>query len=456
MYFREVATSLYAWDLFDDGVEQILDNVQEHCLSNSTYLVALMHDEKRPLTDFYYPHNAKRLVYWTEDSRAYWQPNEAAYANSRIKPRLSDNPELQGTDWLQQLIDASRKRNMYTGAELSHTWIDKQRVKEEYPDIVQRTISGELIDQRMCFNNPDVRAYGIALYTDLIANYDIDMVQTCVRGFADSPRVWSTGAAGATTEIDRLLLTVMGGCFCEHCERRAREEFSLDWDAIVERLRWIADGHDRFNARQAFDLALLRQSTTTAAAFLLDTPELYAWLKFRTDSLTEFYKEIHTACHAVRDTIDVRLNHYATYPELMGLDLKGVAPYIDSVRSSDYAEQSGSMQRVQEWKRGYLHSIRRAIGVEKYFNSAVSPRPKATPELVRAGVRVSAECGANGLSMGHYDGSWLDCLKAVGDGLRDAGVIVLPREASPSARPVNSNANGSVTAKANAVAGGDR
>ena len=38
-----------------------------------------MHDEKRPLTDFYYPHNPKRLVYWTEDSRAYWQPNPDSY-----------------------------------------------------------------------------------------------------------------------------------------------------------------------------------------------------------------------------------------------------------------------------------------------------------------------------------------------------------------------------------------
>jgi len=430
MYFREVATSLYAWDLLDEGVETILDNVQEHCLSNSTYLVALMHDEKRPLTDFYYPHNPKRLVYWTEDSRAYWQPDAAAYAHSRIKPRPSDNSELQGTDWLQILIDASRRRNMYTGAELSHTWIDKERVREVFPDIVQRNIHGEPIDQRLCFNNPDVRAYGLALYSDLVANYDIDMVQTCVRGFAEGPRVSSTAATG---EKDRLLGTVLGGCFCEHCARKAEEAHGLDWDALVDRLRWLADGHDRFNARQAFDLALLRQSTTSVAAFLLDTPELYAWLKFRTDSLTEFYSEIHAACHAIKSSIDVRLNHYAAYPELMGLDLKGVAPYLDSVRSSDYAEQSGSAERVDQWKRGYLHSIRRAIGVEKYFNSAISPRPRANPDLVKAGIRVSAECGANGLSIGHYDGSWLDCLKAIRQGLDEAGICVLPRTADAQA-----------------------
>ena len=77
---------------------------------------------------------------------------------------------------------------MYTGAELSHTWIDKERVADEFADVVQLDINGKPFDQQICFNHPDVRAYGIALYTDLVANYDLDMVQTCVRGLQPRPR----------------------------------------------------------------------------------------------------------------------------------------------------------------------------------------------------------------------------------------------------------------------------
>ena len=73
--------------------------MERETLTNSVYLVALMHDEKRPLTDYYYPHNPRRKVYWTEDSRAYWTPNPDSYKHSRIKPRLSDNDELKGRDW---------------------------------------------------------------------------------------------------------------------------------------------------------------------------------------------------------------------------------------------------------------------------------------------------------------------------------------------------------------------
>jgi hypothetical protein len=422
MIFREVVASLYAWDLLDEGLEHMLDVLERETLTNSVYLVALMHDEKRPLTDFYYPHNPRRKVYWTEDSRAYWKPNPDSYKHSRIKPRLSDNEELQGHDWLQELIDGGRKRGMTTGAELSHTWLDKERAAGEFQDVVQRDIYGKRFDQQICFNNPDVRTYGIALYTDLAAHYDIDYVMTCVRGFNPGRPTGPTNVPFASNELQRLVGITLGGCFCDACERAAKKR-GLDWGAITERLRWMADGYDRFNARQAFDLNLLFHSVQTATALLAEVPELYQFLKFRTDSITEFFGEIYAAVHKAKPSIDVRLNHYAGFPELMGLDMKGVGQFMDSVRSSDYSEQSGDPARM-EWKRGYLHAVRHAIGVDKYFLSAISPRPKATPELVKQGILISAQCGADALTIGHYDGSWMNCLRAIKEGLEEAGVEI--------------------------------
>lgn len=420
MFWREVVASLYPWDLLDEGLDTLLDVLEAETRTNSTYLVALMHDEKRPLTDFYYPHNPRRKIYWTEDSRAYWQPDPESYRNIRIKPRLSDNPELQGRDWLQELIAGSRRRDMTVGAELSHTWIDKERTRGELADCVQQDIYGQPFPGQICPNNPDVRAYGIALYCDLAGHYDIDFVQTCVRGF--HPGRGQPWTSSASPELQRLTGTVLGGCFCPHC-RAAAEAQGLHWDAMVDRLRWIADGYDRYNHRQAFELNLLWNSSVTSTALLLDTPELHAFLQFRMDSMTAFYREIYKAVHTARPNIDVRLNHFAAYPELMGLDLKAVSKYVDSVRSSDYAEQSGDPKRM-EWKRAYLHSVRRAIGLDKYFLSAISPRPKATPELVKAGILVSAQCGADALTIGHYDGAWLNCLRAIREGLDEAGIII--------------------------------
>lgn len=432
MIFQEVTSSLYAWDLLDEGTERILDLLQEHTLTNSTYLVALMHDEKRPLTDYYYPHNPRRKVYWTEDSRAYWKPNPDNYAHSRIKPRLSERDELRHHDWLQELIDASRRRGMTVGAELSHTWIDKERTQSDLVDCVQRDIRGNPIDQQVCFNNPDVRQYAKSLYIDLATGYDIDFIMTCVRGFNPGP------PPADDTELQRLTAITLGGCFCDHCRHRAEQQ-GIDWGAMVSRLRWIADGYDRFNAPQHFELSLLWNSSVTSTALLADTPEVYRFLKFRCDSITDFFRDVRRSVKAARPDIDLRLNHYSRRPELMGFDLCGVASLFDSVRSSDYSEQSGDPARM-EWKRAYLHSIRRAIGLDKYFLSAVSPRPRATPELVRHGVLISAQCGADGLTIGHYDGSWMPCLRAIKQGLEEADIQVartertMPTEVQEAAR----------------------
>jgi hypothetical protein len=81
-----------------------------------------------------------------------------------------------------------------------------------------------------------------------------------------------------------------------------------------------------------------------------------------------------------------------------------------------------------EWKRAYLHGIRRAVGLDKYFLSAISPRPRATPELVTQGILISAQCGADALTIGHED----HCRGTVFAPPRG---ILLPY--SPSRRPIN-------------------
>ncbi|MBC8231461.1 hypothetical protein H8E77_18075, partial [bacterium] len=97
--------------------------------------------------------------------------------------------------------------------------------------------------------------------------------------------------------------------------------------------------------------------------------------------------------------------------------------HLDSIRSSDYSEQSGDMGRL-EHKRRWLMSVRRAVGEEMHFLSAIGVRPKATPEIIRQGVVVSAQCGVDGLTMGHYDGAPFKNLRAIKEGMELADVEI--------------------------------
>jgi hypothetical protein len=411
VFFSEISASLYAWDVADEGIGRILDNLQEMTRCNSVYLIGLMHYEKRPLTDFFYPHNPVRKSYCPEDSRAYWRPEMVRYG--RIKPITSERDFLKDRDWLQAVIDAVRLRGMRTGVEVSHTIVDGERAAGELADCIQRNIYGERIGKLVCPNNADVREYVRALFADLAANYDVDYIQTCLIPFKSGSDPGQPAA--------RVLAAVLGGCWCDSCAAAA-DRAGLDWDSLRSELMPLADVLARGGPEGARERRLLGSCNTTETAVLLQTPALYEWLRFRVNSMTSFFALIHDEVHAVRDGIDLRLNAYiSSCQELSGLDLRALSAHLDSVRSSDYSEQKGNMDAL-EHKRRWLLAVRQAIGEEMHFLSAIGVRPRATREIIRQGVVVSAQCGADGITMGHYDGAPFSNLRAIREGLELADV----------------------------------
>ena len=71
----------------------------------------------------------------------------------------------------------------------------------------------------------------------------------------------------------------------------------------------------------------------TAAQLFVEIPEFYQWFRFRTESYTAFWKEIHTAAHAAKAGIDVRFNDCWVYPEMLGFNLRAMAPRLTDAAS---------------------------------------------------------------------------------------------------------------------------
>jgi hypothetical protein len=171
-------------------------------------------------------------------------------------------------------------------------------------------------------------------------------------------------------------------------------------------------------------MQLLRASNTSDIGLMMQHPEIFEFLKFRCTSMTKMFARVHAAVTKIKPTIDLRLNAFIyDFWELSGIEFGALRPHLGSIRSSNYDEQAGRME-MMEHKRQFLLGVRAAAGDDILFLSSIGIRPQATPELVRKGVLISAECGADGLSLGHYDGAPLRLLEAIGDGLRDADVRV--------------------------------
>jgi hypothetical protein len=117
------------------------------------------------------------------------------------------------------------------------------------------------------------------------------------------------------------------------------------------------------------------------------------WQSFRERSLARFYRVQHEAIHGVKPRAEFRFNDAYYEAKKHGLDLASCSKHWDSVRNSDYSEQKGypsQMDHEREWFR----TERAALGVNYPFIGGVAVRPKATPELIREGVKMGIDAFA--------------------------------------------------------------
>lgn len=427
VYINEIAASLYPWDIADEGVETCVDNLVKLCGVNSVYLVGLMHKEKRPLDQLYFPHNPKRKYYIPEDSRAYYRLDEANFANTPLKPLYSEAPFLRDKDWLEELIGCARGKGLKVGVEISHTIFDADIAERDFPEILQKDIYGnpvggeKIIDRRiLCPNHPYVREYIKALFYDTVKNRDIDFIQSCLVMFYEGRPLRNEH----DRELANVLGTLHGGCFCASCGAEARA-LGYDWDAMLAELRRLSDIVKEKELQDMMELRLLEQGNLLATGLMLQYPTLFQWLEFRTKSITRLFRDISEQIKRANPKVEFRYNTYIRYPELGGMNFAAIRDYVDSVRESDYAEQSGDVRRL-ELKRQKILKIRGAIGHDKPLIAAVGVRKQATEEIIRESLKMLGELGVDGISLGHYDGATFSRLRAVKEGM-DSGELILNR-----------------------------
>lgn len=277
---------------------------------------------------------------------------------------------------------------MAVGAEVSHFPMPKSLIKS-HPEWQQRKLDGSSWSaSRFCPNNPVVRQYVMALFGDLAANYDLDYIQTCQHLFYGN------------NTIDKG-----GTCFCRHCIAEAKK-IGFDLEAAIPRLRANQDSQ----------------------------PEKANWLRLRKHSTTEFYRLISEEIKRVRQNPKCHLRYNDTYPyrrwilEDCGMHLDEVSPYLGSLVHQDHEEQKGTPNEDFAVRKAWLTKSRRLVGADLPIICGIAPRIKATPELVKRGIKVALEHPANvdGLAFKHYDGASFGLMRAFKQGMIEAGVQGLP------------------------------
>ncbi len=271
----------------DEGVDQVLDTVQQKGGVNALFLAAYTYGRGiagrqvpgQPLPD----HGKQEYDQKTFHGGNYATPHAQFYEKTTIK--VEHAPDVGDFDLLGEVIPKAKSRKIKT-----YAWYEDnfQQKIAGIADVKEVDLAGRR-SSNLCPLHPDYRSFLIGLTQDFCTSYDIDGI------------MWGSERQGPlhnmfTHASDPMHVT----CFCEHHQKAARER-GIDVDRAKEGYTKLAEFISGANKG-------VRPTDGYFVSFwrlLLEYPELLAWEKLWTDSKHSIYSDVFKTAKSVRDSIQV-------------------------------------------------------------------------------------------------------------------------------------------------------
>jgi len=380
----------YPWDLAAEGHDLALGRIAGAGMT-AVNLACAYHAGK-----FLLPHNPRHRVYFAEDGALYFRPDPARYG--RIKPRVSALVTDDG-DPLSGLERARRAHGLDLVAWvvcLHNTWLG-----ERYPDCAVRNAFGDPYPHSLCPAHPEVRAYLVAVLTDIVTRAEVAAVELESPGSMEFLHGFHHEIIGVC--LDAAQRTLLGLSFAPVELERARQ-MGIDGEALRRRVADALLAAWESGAPPA-------DEPFPAVREVLDSPELAAYLRLRRQIEAELVGELRDTIRAASPTTEIRL-FAALGPdegaEARDTTLLGLADGM----LTGYAESDEDAARR-------ANELRALIGPKPVYGMVRAIAPD-TVDPARVAPRVAAWRGAGvaGVDFYNYGLMTLPMLDAVGDALR--------------------------------------
>jgi len=380
-----VDTSIYcfATDLADEGVEAVLDNVQHRGGLGGVTFAAAYH-EGRDL----FPHNPVHKVRFLEGGAVFFEPR--AVRTTRLRPPVSEVAHVT-----PELLAAADRRGLAVRAWT--VFLHNGALAAAHPDCAPENAFGDRYVSELCPAHPDVRAYAVALASDVAG---LGVATICSESLHYHALEHGYAHERYFVPLGPRVRYLLGLCFCPHCLEAARRS-GVDGDAV------------RRGAREEIERVFAGGSERRVAE--LERDELDGYLHVREEVVTSLVAQVAAAARAGGAGFEFielsgAVKGYATgrptgapAPSIawqLGVDVAGVARACDGLSVLGYA---ADVERV----RGDL---------DAYGDAAVSAvfRPTTpdceSPDDLRAKVELARERGLRRADFYHYGFMRLDAL----------------------------------------------
>ncbi|HEV2072568.1 MAG TPA: hypothetical protein VGR29_02905 [Thermomicrobiales bacterium] len=280
----------YAWDLEAEGYDVAVGRIAEAGFT-SINLATSYHAGK-----FLLPRNPRRRVYFAEDGALFFRPDPSRYG--RIQPRVHSLAQ-QDDDPVTKLLAAIRPYNLaYTAWTvcLHNSWLG-----ERYPDTTMHTAFGDPLIHSLSPAHPDIRAYMVAMVTDLVSRYEAAAIQLESPGYMGFLHGYHHEIIGA--DLDAVQQQLLAISF-NPVELAGAREAGID----AERLRsWVAGLLDAC-WNQGVPL-MDGDSPASGVQDLFDDAEFMGYRTWQADQVVSLSQEIRDAVKAAN--FQAQIFHFA-------------------------------------------------------------------------------------------------------------------------------------------------
>ena len=360
----------YAWDLEAEGYDVAVQRIAEAGFS-SINLATSYHAGK-----FLLPRNPHRRVYFAEDGALFFKPDASRYG--RIQPRVHSLAE-QDEDPVTKLLDAIRPHNLtYTAWTvcLHNSWLG-----ERYPDTTMHTAFGDPLIHSLSPAHPDVRAYMVAMLTDLVSRYEMAALQLEAPGYMEFLHGYHHEILGA--DLDAVQQQLLAISF-NPVEMAGASAAGIDAERLRSRVA------DLLDACWNQGVPLMEgEAPASGVQDLFDDAELIAYQSWQADQVVSLSREIRDAVNAVNP--EIQIFHFAA--------LDGSNPDARLIATAD-----GILTGYASSDQDAIRRAKKAAGYGKMVHGQIRAiAPDTTdPAMIAHRVEAWRDSGVDGVDIYNY------------------------------------------------------
>ena len=271
------------------------------------------------------PRYPDRAIYTLETDKVFYEPDMSFYKDCSVKPERSR--DFSDIDCLEDIGKVLRAEGIKITPLIPICAAG--RIAQQRADLAIINMYGSAERLFLCYNNPEVRAYRLAMINDIVARHEIDALML------DKIPQTMLEQNALTGVFDAPLRTVGSFCFCKHCKTRA-EKSGIDLEQIRMRAREIADRSLRMPPSIIAAQNNKVIGDTEIPLLLLEEPLIYEMLQFRFETAIEFVGEIHNLVRELKP--DISFEGAFVPPAHFGHDATSPRSWLTIQSYKKYAE----------------------------------------------------------------------------------------------------------------------